>query len=148
MFDVEVAAHHDELDRACAVLCDPSTPVQDLARLLDDVRVAFAAHDAGEARVLEGLLAREAAASVARTYAIQARLDHDECRDASAALARLDPGSTSWYVHALELRELVRDHAGRALRLIPKLLESLDEAEGRALGDAYANERRAALAEL
>jgi hypothetical protein len=148
MFDLEVATHHDELDRACAALCDPSTPTHELPRLLEDVRVALAAHDAAEARALEPLLARDSCAAAARTYAIQARLDHDECRDASAALARLAPGSSSWYVHALELRELVRDHTGRTLRLVPKLLDSLGEAERHALGAAYASERRAVLRQV
>jgi hypothetical protein len=129
MIATTLVRDHDEIDQMLAVMVDAATPIDELPQLLDALQRALAMHTEVEATVFERLPA-------ARSFAIRVQLDHADATDAIAALARVPAGTAAWYELALELRELVRDHAGGILRL----LSQVDQ-----IGNDYTDERERVL---
>jgi hypothetical protein len=141
-----VRRDHDDIDRAFSAMIDPATPPKELSNLLEVLRLALAVHSAAEAKVIDLLLARAEGPRSLPSLASQTRLEHVAQRAAADALVRLRPGSIGWYEHAIELRVLVLEHAGRADHWRWTVLEHVSPVLRDVLRGEYATERMRVLA--
>jgi hypothetical protein len=145
-FQALVRADHDDLDQALAVLVSPSTPVADLADVLDATRLALAVHVTAQSRVLDRLIARSDPTPAAlRAIVLRTRRDHAEQQLLVEYLAGMRPATCDWYERALELRSLLLDHAWHE-HISRSLAPHVAQPAVDALAAEYATERLRVLA--
>lgn len=138
--------HHD-LESALDELLQAQTVAQ-LRSALDGVRLGLTAHAEAEDIVLDLAIQNVTHRDQLRTLIGEARAAHLTQEGALAALVCATPGTERWRQRAIDLREMVRDHASyEEDHVIPALRELAPEAYRRLAGQ-FATERLRQLAML
>lgn len=142
-----VTRDHHDLESAIDELLQATTATQ-LRMALDGVRLGLTAHAEAEDIVLFQAIREEPAREHLERLIGQARAAHLAQEGALASLVCAVPGTSPWRDCAIELRELVRDHASyEEAHVIPAIRQLAPRAYA-ALAGKFATERLRQLAML
>ncbi len=142
-----VTRDHHDLECTLDELLAAETAAQ-LRTALDGVRLGLTAHAEAEDIVLEIALSNVPHRDHLRSLIGDTRAAHLGQEGALAALVCTPPGSQRWRERAVDLRELVRDHASyEEIHVIPAIRALAPEAYQRLAGQ-FATERLRQLAML
>lgn len=136
---------HVDLQKELTLLLDPNATVAELRGSLDGVRLGLTAHVDAE----EIVLARFEAISPLDVLIAHARTAHRAQGGALAALISARPGTASWRERAVQLRDMVRQHAVQTEQVLaPGLRAHVPRELYDALAGGFATERLRQLATL
>lgn len=146
-----VTRDHHDLDAAIEELLQAATPAQ-LRSCLDGVRLGLTAHAEAEDIVLHHVISGQNSGQIEREalerLVGEVRMAHLAQECLLTALVCATPGTPTWRECALELREMVRDHASyEENHVIPAIRELAPKAY-EALAGKFATERLRQLAML
>jgi hypothetical protein len=138
--------HHD-LEASLDELLQAETVAQ-LRTALDGVRLGLTAHAEAEDIVLDLALRGVTHRADLEGLVSAARSAHLRQEGALAALVCATPGTARWRAYAIELRELVRDHASYEEAHVIPAIRDLEPAIYDRLAGQFATERLRQLAML
>ncbi|HUJ62629.1 MAG TPA: hemerythrin domain-containing protein [Kofleriaceae bacterium] len=139
---------HDDLERALAVLVQPTATFDQIRTALDGIRLGLTAHAEAEDIVLARGFADVSLVRELETLIGASRAGHLAQEGALASLMCAPPATPGWRDRARHLRVLVAEHASWEERnVLPTLKALAPEAYG-LLAGAFATERLRQLAML
>jgi len=142
-----VTRDHHDLESAIDALLS-ATSIVELRTALDGVRLGLTAHAEAEDIVLYQAIRNEVHRDELEYLIGQARAAHLAQEGALATLVCAAPGTVQWRERAIELRELVRDHASyEEINVIPAIRQLAPDAYEKLAGK-FATERLRQLAML
>ena len=137
-FGTLVQRDHVDLQKELSQLLDPAATPEQLSSSLDGVRLGLTAHAEAEDIVLGRF---EAIAACAPVIA-RARAAHLVQESALSALVSARPGTSTWRDRAMQLRDLVHQHAVQEeVDLLPALRYHAPRELYAGLAGAFATER-------
>ena len=142
-----VTRDHHDLESAIDELLNASSIIE-LRTALDGVRLGLTAHAEAEDIVLYQAIRNEVHRDELETLIGQARAAHLAQEGALGALVCAPPGSSYWRDCAIELRELLRDHASYEEANVIPAIRALAPMAYERLAGKFATERLRQLAML
>jgi len=142
-----VTRDHHDLESAIDELLHAQSIAQ-LRSALDGVRLGLTAHAEAEDIVLDVALRSVTHREELMCLVHAARAAHQIQEGALATLVCATPGTALWRECAIELRELVRDHASYEEAHVIPAIRSLEPAAYQRLAGQFATERLRQLAML